>query len=422
MTSTRRLRAVPFDVYYEPQDPIQYKKIFRHKHRFSSPTDLTPLRLLLALAAKFNMDIYRMSGSYGKSKLEALEWKRKLTTELGTLGFMQSRNAPTLYFHKEMENQLAVAVYGRDILLVGDDINQLDTVRTKLGEIVPLKELGGANGFLGLSIKYHYDGIEVSLKDYIMGLRGEFEQLMISRPTSLPAYPRINLRDILYDDDHECDAKKYRSIIRKLQYAAYTVRYDICYIVLALSNSMEKPKMKHMNAALSVLRYIIGSSDFFLSYTVSSSSQAYCYSNANFGSGLNMHEGSLSGNLIVYGAPISWDSKAQSCRESSSMSESIALAQTMEEAFRIMNLLSELRIPCFVKLLCENCPAIELTRKETGIKGSNIFSGPEMGLRVGNITLDPILSAKNCAHLLTSLLCRSLFTHLVDVVKEHQIC
>lgn len=110
---------------------------------------------------------------------------------------------------------MTIAVYCCDILLVGNNIALLEKVRAELDECFSLRELGEANSFLGVIMKYRYGGIKISLRDYLSGLRENFKSLTNSHPLALPANSRVNLDVIPCQNDEKCDAKRYRLLIKK---------------------------------------------------------------------------------------------------------------------------------------------------------------------------------------------------------------
>lgn len=58
----------------------------------------------------------------------------------------------------------------------------------------------------------------------------------------------------------------YRSIIGGLRYLTHT-RPDVSYVLRTVSQLMEKPTIKHLQAVKHILRYIKGTINYGLTYT-----------------------------------------------------------------------------------------------------------------------------------------------------------
>ena len=86
-----------------------------------------------------------------------------------------------------------------------------------------------------------------------------------------PAYtpgvgPELSLdqpEENLLNEDGE---QRYESIMGSSMYLTQVCRYDILYSVSQWARAMSKPSKAHMGAAKHLLRYLVGSTNFSITY------------------------------------------------------------------------------------------------------------------------------------------------------------
>ena len=87
------------------------------------------------------------------------------------------------------------------------------------------------------------------------------------KPKSLPCDASINAMN---NDSQELDDPRlYREIIGSLIYIMVGARPDLCYAVTKLSQYLSKPTKAHLGLAKHVLRYLKGTMNFGLKFTMS---------------------------------------------------------------------------------------------------------------------------------------------------------
>ena len=87
------------------------------------------------------------------------------------------------------------------------------------------------------------------------------------RPKTFPCDASINAMN---NDSQELDDPRlYREIIGSLIYIMVGTRPDLCYVVTKLSQYMSKPTKAHLGLAKHVLRYLKGTMNFGLKFTIS---------------------------------------------------------------------------------------------------------------------------------------------------------
>lgn len=75
----------------------------------------------------------------------------------------------------------------------------------------------------------------------------------------------LSTKQLLIEVSEDTNAKMYKSLIGKLLYITHT--RDVVYEVNLLFKFMTKPTNIHFGAAMNILRYLAGTSDFGIQYS-----------------------------------------------------------------------------------------------------------------------------------------------------------
>lgn len=138
----------------------------------------------------------------------------------------------------------------------------------------------------------------------------------------------------------------YLEFIGKLNYLARSTRPDLSFVASHLATFCSTYQKEHWEACLDVMRYIKGTLEASIIYSVDSSDEPVGYSDADYASDAGDRK-SISGYGFQYaGGMISWKSKKQPVvAHSSSESELIALDSAAREALWLTSLFERLRHP-----------------------------------------------------------------------------
>ncbi|OVF02976.1 hypothetical protein A9F13_47g00066, partial [Clavispora lusitaniae] len=240
---------------YTQKEGIDYEETF------SPVIKQTSLRLLLAIAGKHKMHVHQMDvktaflngilkeelymkqppgykaspkttkdntteyvlklnkSIYGL-KQAPLVWNQTINKTLTSLGFTRSVEEPCIYYNIENNEQIFIALYVDDMLLIGTNLDKIAQLKKHLGQAFQMKDLGTANKFLGMNMNISPNGIKVNMEEYINNLLREYG-MTDCNPVKTPAN-KTNLDDLPDSTDPTCDEHEYRSIVGKLLYAANT--------------------------------------------------------------------------------------------------------------------------------------------------------------------------------------------------------
>lgn len=133
-------------------------------------------------------------------------------------------------------------VYVDDIIVIGNDTEEMNNLRRCLLKEFDIKELGRLKYFLGIEVVYSKKGIFISQQKYVLDILKDVGKLGC-KPTNTPIEFNHGLCD--FPDHSMVDKGSYQRLIGKLIYLAHT-RPDIAFVVNVVSQFMHNPKEMHL--------------------------------------------------------------------------------------------------------------------------------------------------------------------------------
>jgi hypothetical protein len=212
-------------------------------------------------------------------------------------------------------------VYVDDIVITGDDHEEISHLKKHLAQEFEVKDLGHLRYFLGIEVSRGPKGIFISQRKYVLDLLREASMLGC-RPASTPIEQNHRL---MASSGRPVDRECYQRIVGKLIYLSHT-RPDIAFAVSIVSQFMHDPRSSHMDAVTRILRYLKGCPAKGLLYTRQSSLQVECYTDADWAGSLDDRRSTSGYCTFVGGNIVSWRSKKQT----------VVARSTAEAEFRAM--------------------------------------------------------------------------------------
>ncbi|WKA11488.1 hypothetical protein VitviT2T_028982 [Vitis vinifera] len=109
-------------------------------------------------------------------------------------GYTQSQADHTMFYKHSNEGKVAILiVYVDDIVLTGDDYNELEKLKKKLAEEFEIKDLGVLKYFLGMGFARSKEGIFVNQRKYVLDLLDETGMLGC-KPVETPIELNVKLQ------------------------------------------------------------------------------------------------------------------------------------------------------------------------------------------------------------------------------------
>lgn len=144
-----------------------------------------------------------------------------------------------------------VIVYVDDILLTGDDLEELEALKDKLSKEFKIKDLGEMKYLLAMEGSQSREGIVVSQQNYILDLLKDIGRSEFG-PIDTPIDPNKKLGDI--QQGKLVDVQHYQRLVGRLIYLSHT-RPDIASAVSMVSQLMHCPYKEHLEVAYCILRH-----------------------------------------------------------------------------------------------------------------------------------------------------------------------
>lgn len=159
------------------------------------------------------------------------QWFAKLSSALLGFGFKQSRSDYSLFSKKQGSSFTAILIYVDDMLVIGNDLQAIQELKTLLNTQFHMKDLGDLRYFLGLEVARNEQGLFISQNKYALDLLHEVG-LDTVKALNLPMDPHVKLTATGGTPLKEPEV--YRTWIGKLIYLTIT-RPDLSYSVQELS-------------------------------------------------------------------------------------------------------------------------------------------------------------------------------------------
>ncbi|RVW94907.1 Retrovirus-related Pol polyprotein from transposon RE1 [Vitis vinifera] len=180
-------------------------------------------------------------------------WFDRFTKAVLKLGYKQGQADHTLFVKKSHTGKMAILiVYVDDIILSGNDMEELQNLKKYLSEEFEVKDLGNLKYFLGMEVARSRKGIVVSQRKYILDLLKETGMLGC-KPIDTPMDSQKKLG--IEKESTSVDRGRYQRLVGRLIYLSHT-RLDIGFAVSAVSQFMHSPTEEHMEAVYRILRYL----------------------------------------------------------------------------------------------------------------------------------------------------------------------
>eukprot|EP00256_Glycine_max_P032664 XP_006577544.2 uncharacterized protein LOC102661515 [Glycine max] len=247
-------------------------------------------------------------------------------------GYQQAQADHNLFTKSNGTEFTALIVYVYDIVLAGNCLNEIHTIKQALNSIFHIKDLGPLKYFLGLEVSISDAGISICQQKYCLDLLSE-SGMLGCKPSTTPMDSSLRL----HQDSSAAmpDPLCYRRLIGRLLYLTST-RLDISLPVQKLSQFMANPTQIHFQATMCVLKYLKGYPSKGLLFRHDSSVHILGFSDADWATCTNSRQSVMGYFLFIGSSLVSWKTKKQhTVSRSSSEAEYRALASTTFLLFKM---------------------------------------------------------------------------------------
>ncbi|KAL0542592.1 hypothetical protein IC582_017662 [Cucumis melo] len=310
--------------------------------------------------AQFGQEVCKLQKSLYGLKQSPRAWFDRFTTFVKSQGYSQGHSDHTLFTKASKTGKIAILiVYVDDIVLTGDDQTEISQLKQRMGDEFEIKDLGNLKYFLGMEVARSKEGISVSQRKYTLDLLTETGMLGC-RPADTPIEFNCKLGNS--DDQVPVDKEQYQRLVGKLIYLSHT-RPDISFAVSVVSQFMQAPYEKHMEAVNRILRYLKNTPGKGLMFRKTNRKTIEAYTDSDWAGSVIDRKSTSGYCTFVWGNLVTWRSKKQSVvARSSAEAEYRAMSLGICEEIWLQKVLSDLHQECEtpLKLFCDNKAAISI--------------------------------------------------------------
>ncbi|KAM1016579.1 hypothetical protein ACFX2A_047241 [Malus domestica] len=297
--------------------------------------------------------VCRLKKSLYGLKQASRTWFTTFSDAIQNAGYHQSKADYSLFTKVRGTSITVVLIYVDDILITGNNIQEMEQLKAFLLKRFRIKDLGDLKYFLGIEFARSEKGIFMSQRKYALDILQDSGLLGV-RPDPFPMEQNLALTPT--DGALLNDPTKYRRLVGRLIYLTVT-RPDIVYPVRTLSQFMHEPRKPHWDAAMRILRYIKGTPGQGLLFSANNNLDLKAFCDSDWGR-CRATRRSVTGYCIFLGnSLISWKSKKQdNVSRSSAEAEYRAMANTCLEITWLRYILQDLRVlqKTPASLFCDN--------------------------------------------------------------------
>ncbi|KAJ9537911.1 hypothetical protein OSB04_030644 [Centaurea solstitialis] len=371
---------------------------------FSPVAMLKSIRILMAISAYFNYEIWQMDvktaflngkltedvymeqpegfedpknpnkvckllkSIYGL-KQASRSWNLHFDERIKKFGFAKSEFEPCVYTKFSGSIVTFLVLYVDDILLIGNDVPTLQSVKEWLSKCFQMKDLGEAAYILGIKIYRNRSKrlIGLSQSTYIDKVLKRF-RMDESKKGFIPMQHGIVLSKtqcpVSSEDQDRMKLVPYASAIGSIMYAMLCTRPDVAYSVSVTSRYQQNPGEPHWVAVKNILKYLRRTKEMFLVFGGSEDEISVTgYSDASFQTDRDDFRSQSGYVFTLNGGAISWkSSKQDTIADSTTEAEYIAACDAAKEAVWLRNFLSDLRVVASISrpidIFCDNSGAV----------------------------------------------------------------
>nr|GEW47223.1 retrotransposon protein, putative, Ty1-copia subclass [Tanacetum cinerariifolium] len=365
-----------------------------YEETFSPVADIRAIRILIAVYMeqpegfvnlKYPNRVCKLKRSIYGLKQASRQWNKRFDDEIKKFGFIQNRDEPCVYQKASGSNITFLILYVDDILIMGNNIPMLQSVKTYLGKCFGMKDLGEAAHILGIKI----------YKDRSKRLIGLCQSAYIKKILKRYCMENFKRRSIPMQEKLKLSKSQGASTpaeLKRMQNVPYASAVgDI-----------------HWTTVKNILKYFKNNKDMFLVYEGDQKQElrVSCYPDAGYLTDADNLKSQTGYVFVLNGGAVDWKSAKQSIfATSSAEAEYIATFDVFKEAVWVRKFISGLRVvPTIeepISMYCDKTGAITITNESGITKGARHLRAKVHYLRevieLGDIKLEKIHTYDNLA-------------------------
>jgi Reverse transcriptase (RNA-dependent DNA polymerase) len=275
-------------------------------------------------------------------------------------GYTQSESDRTMLYKRNQGKIVVLIIYVDDMIITGDDHNEIEKLENRLSKEFEMKNLGGLKYFLGIEVSRNKEGIFLSQRKYVLDFLAEVGMLEC-KPADTPMIQNMKLDVDL--NQTPVNKERYQKLVGKLIYLSHT-RPDIAHAVSVVSQFMHSPSDEHMEAVMRIIRYLKGAPGRGIVFRKKQHLEVSGYSDADWADCVVDRKSTAGYFTFVGGNLVTWQSKKQNVVTlSSAETEFRGMVKCICEMLWLRKLLMEVGYgpQTEMNLYCDNKAAIDIS-------------------------------------------------------------
>ena len=257
--------------------PVGCKWVYKRKRGIDGMVETFKARLVVkGYTQKEGIDyeermVCKLKRSIYGLKQASRSWNIRFDQAIKSFGLEKNLDEPCVYKRHRDKVVMFLVLYVDDILLIGNDVGVMSSVKVWLSSQFDMKDLGEGNFILGIKLwRDHKNKIlGLSQARYIDKVLERFS-MQNSKKGLLPFRHGVPLsndqRPKTQEEENMMRQVPYDSAVGSLMYAMLCTRPNICYSVGMVSRYQPNPGPKHWQAVKHILKYLRRTRDYMLVY------------------------------------------------------------------------------------------------------------------------------------------------------------
>ncbi|KAJ9553605.1 LOW QUALITY PROTEIN: hypothetical protein OSB04_017650 [Centaurea solstitialis] len=304
-------------------------------------------------------------------KQASRSWNICFDEKIKEFGFLRSEDEPCVRTSGSIV--VFLVLYVDDILLMGNDIPTLQSVKTWLGKCFSMKDMGDAAYILGIKIYRDRSRrlIGLSQSTYIDKVLKKFNMQDSNKGF-------ISMQHGLALSKAQCPSSSselermsripYASAIGSIMYAMICTRPDVSCALSMMSRYQANPGNDHWTVVKNILKYLRQTKEMFLVYGGAEELSVKGYTDASFQTDRDDSCSQSGFVFLLNGGAVSWRSSKQSTvADSTTEAEYIAVNEAAKEAVWMKKFIGDLGVvPSIqdpIEIFCDNEGAVILAKE-----------------------------------------------------------
>jgi hypothetical protein len=288
-------------------------------------------------------DVLKLLRALYGLKQAGLAWWRTLRESMIKLGFQGLTSDAGLFIYRDEHGFVIAVIYVDDAIFCGPNPSLVKDLKSKFMQRWECRDLGDVTEFLRMRIiregsKVHID--QCTYLDTVLQRCGMQDAKSAATPLPAGYMPEPAGQDTTIDPELR---SRYQTVIGSLLYLTLGTRPDIAFAVTKLAQFAAKPTQDHLNKALYICRYLVGTKNYCITYDGSTGQGLSACTDSDWASDPTSRKSQSGYFLKLAGGAISWTSRAQrTIALSSTEAEYMALSDCSRQVVWMHTLMGEL--------------------------------------------------------------------------------